>query len=104
MSSTRHPTHDSSLSTQHTLLMASLTLQISGMTCGACAANVERALRSVPGVTSAAVNLTTTLASVQSQDSAVNAQRFVDAVSHAGYSAKPVSGSSAQTLREIAAA
>jgi Cu+-exporting ATPase len=83
--------------------MPSLALQISGMTCGSCAANVERALNSVPGVSHAAVNLTTTLATVQTQSPESDTQRLLEAVSRAGYSAKPVSGSSAQTLRDIAA-
>jgi len=33
------------------------TLPVSGMTCASCAGRVERALRKVPGVTAAAVNL-----------------------------------------------
>ena len=39
-------------------------LQIGGMTCASCVARVERALLSVPGVTSAAVNLATERATV----------------------------------------
>ena len=38
---------------------AALDLDISGMTCAACAGRVERALRAVPGVTEASVNLAT---------------------------------------------
>jgi len=41
-----------------------LTLPIAGMTCAACAGRVERALRKVPGVTGAHVNLATEAASV----------------------------------------
>ena len=36
---------------------ASLDLDISGMTCAACAGRVERALRAVPGVTDAWVEV-----------------------------------------------
>ena len=43
---------------------ASLDLDISGMTCAACAGRVERALRAVPGVTEASVNLATERARV----------------------------------------
>src|SRR5579884_988958 len=41
------------------------TLTISGMTCASCVAHVSRALRSVPGVTEAAVNLATEEATVR---------------------------------------
>ncbi|TXD75232.1 heavy-metal-associated domain-containing protein, partial [Ralstonia pseudosolanacearum] len=43
---------------------ASLDLEIEGMTCAACAGRVERALRAVPGVTQASVNLATERARV----------------------------------------
>ncbi|HEY6918326.1 MAG TPA: heavy metal-associated domain-containing protein, partial [Tabrizicola sp.] len=36
-----------------------LALPVSGMTCASCAGRVERALKAVPGVSSAAVNLAT---------------------------------------------
>ena len=39
-------------------------LAIDGMTCGSCVARVERALRAVPGVVEASVNLATERASV----------------------------------------
>ena len=41
-----------------------LALPISGMTCASCAGRVERALKAVPGVSSAAVNLATETAEV----------------------------------------
>ena len=45
--------------------VTSTDLDISGMTCAACAGRVERALRAVPGVTKASVNLATERARVQ---------------------------------------
>jgi Cu+-exporting ATPase len=38
---------------------------VQGMTCAACATRVEKALRKVPGVTEAAINLATEQAQVQ---------------------------------------
>jgi Cu+-exporting ATPase len=70
------------------------------MTCGACVARVDKALRSIPGVRDAAVNLTTGMASVTG---AVDDVQLVQAVDRAGYSAKILSAgtSSAQTLRDV---
>ena len=39
------------------LLPSQITLPVEGMTCAACQAHVQRALRSAPGVTEASVNL-----------------------------------------------
>jgi len=72
---------------------AAQELLIEGMTCASCVGRVERALKAVPGVQSASVNLATERASVQgSADRAV----LLAAVSKAGYSASVVedSGSS----------
>ena len=59
---------------------------ITGMTCSACSAHVEKAARSVPGVDNVTVNLLTNTLLVESEvpiaDSAI-----VDAVSNAGYGA-----------------
>uniref|UniRef100_UPI0035AC0DB0 heavy metal translocating P-type ATPase n=1 Tax=Trinickia acidisoli TaxID=2767482 RepID=UPI0035AC0DB0 len=62
------------------------------MTCASCAARVEKALARVPGVTAASVNLATERATVRAAESltALDVQRFVDAVVDAGYQARPV--------------
>src|ERR1041384_2879407 len=80
-----------------------ISLHIQGMTCGSCVARVDKALRSVPGVVDAAVNLATGMASVKG--SAPTGQ-LVQAVDRAGYSAKILASgqSSAQTLRDVSAA
>ena len=44
------------------------TLPIDGMTCASCVARVEKALKKVPGVTEAEVNLATELATVHTRD------------------------------------
>lgn len=58
-------------------------LPIEGMTCASCATRVERALRKVPGVSDASVNLATETASVRG--GALSRQTLVDAIVRAGY-------------------
>ncbi|MEN9314239.1 MAG: copper transporting P-type ATPase [Pseudomonadota bacterium] len=63
------------------------TLSVSGMTCASCVGRVERALRKVPGVTDAAVNLATERATVRFAAGEVAPQALVAAVEKAGYEA-----------------
>ncbi|WP_443191085.1 heavy metal translocating P-type ATPase [Pseudomonas indica] len=65
--------------------MASLNLDlpISGMTCASCAGRVERALRKVPGVQSATVNLANEQARIEANDATLPA--LIEAVEAAGY-------------------
>jgi Cu2+-exporting ATPase len=62
---------------------------IEGMTCGACALNVESALRAVPGVKSAHVNGATHRANVVWSQDEVTPSLWFDAVASAGYHAVP---------------
>ena len=62
-----------------------LDLEIEGMTCASCVARVERALKAVPGVTSATVNLATERATVSGTAEAADLTR---AVEDAGYEAR----------------
>ena len=62
------------------------TLAIEGMTCASCAGRVEQALRRVPGVASAEVNLATEHAEVRLTAN-VDAATLVAAVEKAGYDA-----------------
>ncbi len=64
-----------------------LQIDIEGMTCASCVSRVERALRSLPGVLQADVNLATETASVRLQPAALQPQALVDAVRGAGYGA-----------------
>ena len=67
----------------------SVDLQVGGMTCASCVGRVELALKKVPGVQSATVNLATERASVQWQgDTDVSA--LIAAIEKAGYEAQPV--------------
>ncbi len=64
-----------------------LDLPVSGMTCASCAGRVERALRKVPGVQEASVNLASEQARVQlaSPSSDATLPALVAAVEQAGY-------------------
>jgi Cu+-exporting ATPase len=72
----------------------SVSLSISGMTCASCVARVEKALKKVPGVVDASVNLATEKAQVKAVG--VNAEALVAtlvaAIEKAGYEAAPVTG------------
>nr|WP_051340496.1 heavy metal translocating P-type ATPase [Azospirillum halopraeferens] len=60
-------------------------LRIDGMTCASCVGRVEKALKRVPGVTAAAVNLATERARVTGHG--LDAARLVEAVESAGFGA-----------------
>ncbi len=59
-------------------------LEVTGMTCASCVGRVEKALKAIPGVTDAVVNLATGIATV-SHDPAVLPQHLADVVSAKGY-------------------
>ena len=63
---------------------------VAGMTCGSCAARVEKALSRQPGVASAGVNLASEKATVAFDPAVVTADDLVAAVGHIGYSLTPV--------------
>jgi Cu+-exporting ATPase len=68
--------------------MDGLQFDIRGMTCASCVARVEKALKAVPGVVEASVNLATEKASVRG--AGVSADALIAAVSQAGYEAAAV--------------
>ncbi|MFZ5635897.1 MAG: heavy metal translocating P-type ATPase [Pseudomonadota bacterium] len=70
---------------------APVELEIAGMTCASCVGRVERALRAVPGVIEASVNLATerARATVLASDADALAARLIAAVEAAGYGARP---------------
>ncbi|MGE0060249.1 MAG: copper ion binding protein, partial [Dehalococcoidia bacterium] len=62
-----------------------LTIGVSGMTCASCVSRVERALKKVPGVSSAAVNLATEKATVSFDGEACEIGDLLGAIEAAGY-------------------
>lgn len=64
-----------------------ITLDVHGMTCASCVSRVEKALKAVPGVTAAEVNLATERATVHVLKSATNGAALVSAIARAGYEA-----------------
>jgi copper ion binding protein len=70
--------------------MASVTLNIQGMTCNHCVMRVQKALAEVPGVRKAVVTLDPGQASVDYDDSASTADAMAAAVVKAGYGARAV--------------
>ncbi len=65
---------------------------VTGMTCSACQAHVDKAVRKLPGVTEVNVNLLGGTMSVE-HDESVTAQAIVEAVTRAGYGAAPAQAS-----------
>ncbi|OZI36379.1 copper-translocating P-type ATPase [Bordetella genomosp. 1] len=63
-------------------------LAIEGMTCASCVARIERALRAVPGVLEATVNLATERATVRRMSGAADDAALRQAVADAGYEAR----------------
>ena len=57
---------------------------VTGMTCAACSARVEKAVSKVPGVTSCSVNLLTNSMGVEGSASSAD---IIAAVTNAGYGA-----------------
>jgi copper ion binding protein len=62
-----------------------IELEVEGMTCASCVGRVERALKAVPGVAEAAVNLATERATVTGS---ADAAALIAAVEGAGYDAR----------------
>ncbi len=61
---------------------------VDGMTCSACSTRVEKALRAVPGVVEANVNLALERADVRAVDGIASAAELAAAVARAGYEAR----------------
>jgi cation-transporting ATPase V len=78
-----------------------IELEVSGMTCGSCAARVQRTLGQQPGVSEALVNYATGRATVEFKRGELDAERLVIAVQGAGYDAAavlPCAGDQAHTF------
>jgi len=84
-----------------------IDLPITGMTCAACAARIERTLSRAEGVDEASVNLATERATVRFDPAVTSAHNIIDAIRGAGYDAivpeqsgtSSPAGEDAQTVR-----
>jgi Cu+-exporting ATPase len=65
--------------------LATIDMPIQGMSCASCVGRVEKAIRSVEGVTAANVNLATERAQVEFAPSASNPAAVAEAIRAAGY-------------------
>jgi P-type Cu+ transporter len=74
-----------------------LDFPVKGMHCAACVNKVERALKTVPGVQRAVVNLATERASVELTDKAPTIEALRDAVAAAGYTVPAEIGATPET-------
>ncbi len=62
---------------------------VTGMSCSACSAHVEKSVSALPGVTSVTVNLLTNSMQVEYEESAVSQKAIIRAVKSGGYGASP---------------
>ena len=65
--------------------MKTEVLNVSGMTCGGCVANVTRALSAVPGVSAVDVSLPKQVATVEFDEGRATVDTMRNAVRTAGY-------------------
>lgn len=68
--------------------MANAKLHVTGMHCNNCQSKVEQALKAIPGVYTAIVDLADGACEVDFNDDAVTASQLLIAVRKAGYDAK----------------
>ncbi|MGS1009143.1 heavy metal translocating P-type ATPase [Achromobacter anxifer] len=80
----------------YTVAETTIELSVTGMTCASCVGRVEKALKAVPGVNSASVNLATERASITAAGG-VPASALIQAVAKAGYEAKPLAAEASDT-------
>ena len=80
----------------YTVAETTVELSVTGMTCASCVGRVEKALKAVPGVSGATVNLATERASVTAAGG-VAASALIQAVAKAGYEARPIAEAASDT-------
>ncbi|CAN7500144.1 heavy metal translocating P-type ATPase [Phenylobacterium sp. LjRoot164] len=75
-------------------------LKIEGMTCASCVAKVEKALKAVPGVLDAQVNLATERAQVRALAGGAETAQMIAAVEAIGYGAQEIDPAAAPDLAD----
>ena len=78
---------------------AQLSLAVAGMSCASCVKRVEDAIKAVPGVTEASVNLATSRATVD-HGGRVLPEVLVAVVAKAGYAAQPIAEAQSGPARD----
>ncbi|MDE2938728.1 MAG: heavy metal translocating P-type ATPase [Chloroflexota bacterium] len=78
-----------------------VTLNVGGMTCAACIMHVEHALREVPGVMDATVNLATERARVTYVSSLAGLSDFREALEDSGYRLEGIEGDERDSAGEL---
>ena len=68
--------------------MATVTLNIDGMTCGGCVKSVTKVLNGLDGVRSATVSLENKNAQVEFDEGKIQIAQLVEAVEDAGFEAR----------------
>ena len=68
--------------------MATITLNIDGMTCGGCVKSVTKVLNDLDGVRSATVSLENKNVQVEFDEGKIQIAQLVEAVEDAGYDAR----------------
>ena len=81
-----------------------LDVAVGGMTCASCVGRVERALRKLPGVLEAEVNLATEQAHVRLAAGSQDAAGVLAAIVKAGYEARPLGDAASATAEGAAPA
>jgi len=76
-------------------------LKISGMTCAACSARIEKKLNTLEGVKQANVNLTTERASISFDPNRIKVGAMIDAIKALGYSADKIEDISRDQEKEL---
>ena len=84
--------------------LASEELEIEGMTCEACAAGIESALRDLPGVAHAQVSFAQKKAQVTYDPEKVSSEKFIDTVAMTGYKASKIEANTSETARSSSTA
>jgi len=72
--------------------MRNLQVQITGMTCSACSARIEKSLNKLEGVKTASVSLATSQASVQWEGASASEELVVERIRKLGYGAEILRG------------
>ncbi|WP_047866810.1 heavy metal translocating P-type ATPase [Sphingomonas paucimobilis] len=79
---------------------SSVELGVEGMTCASCVAHVEKALKSVPGVAAATVNLATEKVNVRYLNGVASVEDLEAAIRSAGYEPRRLAADDASADRE----